>query len=254
MIPQQTQGTQAWDRYAYTNNNPVRYSDPTGHFANILIGSAIGAAVNVGLYMWNEVGRQDGFDLKSDWKDLAVAAAQGAVVGGLIGSGVGASAGVSLAMSAGLGAASSLVSTQVGNLITGEDYNAATSTVDAATGAVSGMLTQGSGSQAVKNVIAGGVQTAGYSIDSLITGDDITAQGLAGSFVSGAIGQAWGSSSAVGMMSPRYEDFGTDVLTMTYKGLSRHQAEIASAIFVPAFQQMPESLIKYLNRHTPKAE
>jgi RHS repeat-associated protein len=26
-----TQGTQAWDRYAYVNNNPVRYNDPTGH-------------------------------------------------------------------------------------------------------------------------------------------------------------------------------------------------------------------------------
>ena len=30
MIPQQ-QGGQAWGRYAYTNNNPVRYTDPTGH-------------------------------------------------------------------------------------------------------------------------------------------------------------------------------------------------------------------------------
>ncbi|WKZ50329.1 MAG: RHS repeat-associated core domain-containing protein [Anaerolineales bacterium] len=31
VIPQQTQGTQAWDRYAYTNNNPIRYNDPGGH-------------------------------------------------------------------------------------------------------------------------------------------------------------------------------------------------------------------------------
>jgi len=27
-----TQGVQGWDRYAYTNNNPVLYTDPTGHF------------------------------------------------------------------------------------------------------------------------------------------------------------------------------------------------------------------------------
>jgi RHS repeat-associated protein len=31
IIPEQTQGVQAWDRYAYTNNNPLRYNDPTGH-------------------------------------------------------------------------------------------------------------------------------------------------------------------------------------------------------------------------------
>jgi len=31
VVPVQTQGTQAWDRYAYVNNNPVRYNDPTGH-------------------------------------------------------------------------------------------------------------------------------------------------------------------------------------------------------------------------------
>ncbi|MCG2783910.1 MAG: hypothetical protein L6461_02280 [Anaerolineae bacterium] len=31
IIPEQTQGTQAWDRYAYVNNNPLRYTDPSGH-------------------------------------------------------------------------------------------------------------------------------------------------------------------------------------------------------------------------------
>jgi RHS repeat-associated protein len=30
IIPLQ-QGSQAWDRYAYVNNNPVRYKDPSGH-------------------------------------------------------------------------------------------------------------------------------------------------------------------------------------------------------------------------------
>jgi len=33
LIPEASQGTQAWDRYAYGNNNPVKYNDPTGHIA-----------------------------------------------------------------------------------------------------------------------------------------------------------------------------------------------------------------------------
>ena len=31
IIPLASQGVQAWDRYAYVNNSPVNYLDPTGH-------------------------------------------------------------------------------------------------------------------------------------------------------------------------------------------------------------------------------
>ena len=32
IVPLQVQGTQAFDRYAYVNNNPLRYTDPTGQW------------------------------------------------------------------------------------------------------------------------------------------------------------------------------------------------------------------------------
>ena len=31
IVPEVSQGVQAWDRYAYVNNSPINYSDPTGH-------------------------------------------------------------------------------------------------------------------------------------------------------------------------------------------------------------------------------
>jgi len=31
IVPLNVQGTQAFDRYAYVNNNPIRYTDPSGH-------------------------------------------------------------------------------------------------------------------------------------------------------------------------------------------------------------------------------
>jgi RHS repeat-associated protein len=31
IIPEATQGVQAWDRYVFVNNNPLKYTDPTGH-------------------------------------------------------------------------------------------------------------------------------------------------------------------------------------------------------------------------------
>ena len=50
IVPEQSQGVQAWDRYAYSNNNPVRYNDPTGHCivcsAMSLMSSAVSSIFN----------------------------------------------------------------------------------------------------------------------------------------------------------------------------------------------------------------
>jgi RHS repeat-associated protein len=57
IVPLATQGVQAWDRYAYVNNNPVKYNDPMGHDvgcpecygANIVTEDDIEWAINNGL-------------------------------------------------------------------------------------------------------------------------------------------------------------------------------------------------------------
>ena len=95
--------------YAYCNNNPVNYYDPSGHlFFTILLigivaGAAIGATVN-GVQAYKDGAR--------GW-EVVSAVAKGAVVGGLIGAAAGAVAGAGAvlissgmaALGGGLGAA-----------------------------------------------------------------------------------------------------------------------------------------------------
>jgi RHS repeat-associated protein len=56
IIPVQSQGTQAWDRYAFVNNNPVRYTDPTGHCPWCIavgVGAIVGALVGYGTQVYD---------------------------------------------------------------------------------------------------------------------------------------------------------------------------------------------------------
>ena len=85
-------GPIGYNMFAYCNNNPVMYSDPTGHLPFFAITAAIGAAV--GAVVGGVKAAKAG---KSVWKG----ALKGAAVGGLVGLGAGAAAGAMLAGSAG---------------------------------------------------------------------------------------------------------------------------------------------------------
>ena len=78
----------AWDRYSYSSNNPVNYTDPSGHFAIVpmLIGGGIGALVGgiVGGAMYY-ASNQQSYDKTEFW----VAVGGGAAAGAFVGSGLG---------------------------------------------------------------------------------------------------------------------------------------------------------------------
>ncbi|MBL8098504.1 MAG: RHS repeat-associated core domain-containing protein [Anaerolineales bacterium] len=79
IVPEESQGVQAWDRFAYVNNSPIVYNDPTGHciiLCIIAIGAVIGASVNV-YTQYQETKSMENIN----WGEVAVAAGIGAVAG-----------------------------------------------------------------------------------------------------------------------------------------------------------------------------
>jgi RHS repeat-associated protein len=96
IIPEAAQGVQAWDRYAYVNNSPVNFNDPTGHclvLCTAIIGGAIGAIV--GAVGYTAYAAATGTEFNTS--HMLMAAGGGAVAGALIGTGVGIAAGMSAA-------------------------------------------------------------------------------------------------------------------------------------------------------------
>jgi len=96
IVPEAAQGVQAWDRYAYVNNSPVNYNDPSGHclvLCTAIIGGAIGAIVGAVGYTAYAVATGTEFNTGH----LLLAAGGGAAAGALIGTGVGIAAGMSTA-------------------------------------------------------------------------------------------------------------------------------------------------------------
>mgnify|MGYP001019048025 FL=1 len=108
IIPQPS-STLGWDRYAYSRNNPISYTDPSGHFAWLAIG-AIGGAIGGAIYGY---GSQVLSNLNKDM-DLGQALTtnidgrkivQDTVAGAMIGTAVGGVAAAAEAIIGGLMAA-----------------------------------------------------------------------------------------------------------------------------------------------------
>ena len=68
----------SFNRYVYANNNPYKYTDPDGRFANFVWGAAVGFVIEAGSQVINS-GKVD------NWTAVGVATGVGALTGGLSG-------------------------------------------------------------------------------------------------------------------------------------------------------------------------
>jgi RHS repeat-associated protein len=84
--------TQAYNRYSYANNNPLKYTDPDGQLAHIVVGAILGGVINLGIkYSQGKIG---------GWEDGLAAFGIGALAGA-----IGAATGGAAFAAAGGGAA-----------------------------------------------------------------------------------------------------------------------------------------------------
>lgn len=70
--------TMGFNRYAYANNNPYKYTDPDGEFAQVAVGALIGGVVSAGVESYKQYKAGNGFSPQK----IATEGLKGAVVGG----------------------------------------------------------------------------------------------------------------------------------------------------------------------------
>ena len=126
----------SYNLFAYCSNNPVMYSDPTGHFINTITGTIVGAfigAINAAI---------KGDDV---WAGMAIGAVTGAIAGltadiAIATGGIGA-----IAIAALGGAGSSGLNYAATELANGRDIKIGALVIEMTVGAVANMLTFGVG-------------------------------------------------------------------------------------------------------------
>ena len=113
--------------YTYTNNNPVRLTDPDGKWVNIAVGAAIGAAISTGFEAYGQY-------KSGEWngRKLLGAAAGGAVSGAI----AGATLGTGLLAEAAVAGGASVAEGAVTRAINGEPQTIGAAATDLAAGLI----------------------------------------------------------------------------------------------------------------------
>jgi len=212
IVPTGTQGTQAWDRYAYVNNNPVRYNDPTGHcidgITTILCVGALaalsGGLIGAGMYIIAQ--SQAGEPINGG--ELALAAGVGAVAG--VAMTVGVLTGNPILVGAGVGAAFGGGADLVGDIVEGEEFDASDFAIASAGNALGGALLPWTGVP-VNPITAGlvgyGTNLNVYFAQQAANGDSPTLSGTGWAAGTGLVG---GMAEGVQVGS----EFGTGIRTI----------------------------------------
>jgi len=115
IVPLQSQGVQALDRYACTHNNPIKFNDPTGHCHWCIVTGIAGGIIAGAAYTISNQGSS------FDAGEMAGAVGIGVLGGALIGTGVGAVVGGSMiatvATGAAVGAGAGILGSELGYTI-----------------------------------------------------------------------------------------------------------------------------------------
>ncbi len=170
---------QSLNRYAYTLNNPLRYTDPSGHIPTPVIFAIGGALLTTGTYLLTAEAPTNG-DWTAYTTNLAVVATAGAVGGALIGTGVGAAAGVATiasvtggglgaagtvavaATGAGVGVLTTAESYMIANSLTGETFDRTDFIIETTGGGIDGAVSGVTGG--IGSVASSGFTAAGVSV------------------------------------------------------------------------------------------
>jgi hypothetical protein len=144
---------QALNRYAYVNNNPLKYTDPSDHFAwfvAVPIGALIGAGVTYGFQVAANIS-QNGLNVQA-FTEVNWTAVGGGAVAGAVG----------------------VATFGLGTAVMGTGLSAMV-----AAGAISGAVS-GQAARATENVLSGQEVTAGLGNPVHIAADAVVAGALAG--------------------------------------------------------------------------
>jgi RHS repeat-associated protein len=159
IIPEQSQGTQAWDRYAYTNNNPLKYTDPSGHGVNFAVCAVVGAVIG-------GVSYAIGAAVRGNFDGMQFAASVGVGIAGglLVASGVGLAAGSAMLSATVAGAGIGAVTAEAAYNLTASEYDTGDMLIATGVGTVAGAASGALGATSLAGT------TTGFLTETAING------------------------------------------------------------------------------------